>query len=445
MFNANLAWILLWVGLCTCLGAGPAFAQSDMPLEAGMATVNITPKTPAQVPLAGYISRLGQTAQGVHDPIFCQALVLRQTAQETAVVSCDLVGISAILRQKVSQKLAPLGIRSENLMLTATHTHSGPGGFHDLPLFAAGFGTYQEAYTELIASEIVSAVKKARLNSQKARVKLGHQPVYDLIWNRRDPYAAFDHGSRRFQHWAKRAVGQFKPPVLSTIWFESLQGIPFAVVFHLPMHNTVYGADNVLLSADWAGVARRELANQRPGLQALYLNGAEADLTPIMLTNQQSDQAYLEQIGQKVAQRVLAQAAESSEIELAAVKTGWQQQPLPMPHLLGIPLSNDWTQGYFETMPLQLLDFGALTLLAVPLELTAQAGENLRQLALDRDKTYPLVVGLANDYMFYCTLPEEQEAGGYEVLMTLFGPSEFELIRAGFEVLLKHPMSQSKN
>src|SRR5512143_2463262 len=108
------------------LGQLSSPAQS---LEVGSAEVDITP--PVGYRMAGYFNE--RLSTGIHDPLHAKALVLRQGTEQLALVSCDLVGVS--LRetsQARAQASRRTGIPVTNIVICATHTHTGP--LYDGPL-----------------------------------------------------------------------------------------------------------------------------------------------------------------------------------------------------------------------------------------------------------------------------------------------------------------------
>jgi len=63
--------------------------------------------------------------------------------------------------------------------------------------------------------------------------------------------------------------------------FDSAEGSgPRAILFWHPCHGTTLGGDNLLLTADWAGVAQRFIEQAFPGCIALYCNGCSGDINP---------------------------------------------------------------------------------------------------------------------------------------------------------------------
>jgi len=108
---------LIWI-LCTACAA-PVFAD----LRAGAAAVRITP--PLGLPLAGYYSPRG--AQGVHDDLYAKALVLELEGSRTALVVCDFISLPRDIVEQARRRISEsLGLPPERVMLSATHTHTGP-------------------------------------------------------------------------------------------------------------------------------------------------------------------------------------------------------------------------------------------------------------------------------------------------------------------------------
>src|SRR5687767_697116 len=92
-------------------------------LRAGAARVVISP--PAGVPMAGYYAT--RLAEGVHDDLYAKAIVLEHGATKAALVACDLISVNrdtVIAARAEIERLC--GIPGSNVMLSATHSHTGP-------------------------------------------------------------------------------------------------------------------------------------------------------------------------------------------------------------------------------------------------------------------------------------------------------------------------------
>src|SRR5688572_4385013 len=152
-------------------------------LKVGIATQNITPKL--GIPLAGYYSERG--ADGVHDPLNAKVIVLESGGVKAALVSLDLIGT---MRSTVEEARVLItqqtGIPAKNVMISGTHSHTGPifvgsrrydaiGGQHDLA----------REYSSLLPQLIAAAVKDAHGKLVSGRALFATTEVKGLAFNRR--------------------------------------------------------------------------------------------------------------------------------------------------------------------------------------------------------------------------------------------------------------------
>ena len=96
-------------------------AEDDF--RAGAASVVITP--PAGTPMAGYY-RL-RTADGVLDDLHAKALVVEQAGMKAAFVTLDLITVTRTVTAAARGLIATqTSIPPERVMISATHSHTGP-------------------------------------------------------------------------------------------------------------------------------------------------------------------------------------------------------------------------------------------------------------------------------------------------------------------------------
>src|SRR2546426_5341995 len=95
-------------------------------LRAGAARIEITPATHARLHISGY-DEPGQIEEGVHDPLYVRALVVDDGRERAAIVTCEILYITNEMWEATSRRVSEqVGIRPQNLMLTAVHTHGAP-------------------------------------------------------------------------------------------------------------------------------------------------------------------------------------------------------------------------------------------------------------------------------------------------------------------------------
>ena len=141
----------LLASLLVAAVVGPRSAEAAPPLTAGASSVTVT--LPEDTPLAGYggfprrawlpdlIGRHPDAfwfrpSSGVHDPLIIRALVLESGAARVLWLAVDLVGVDPGMLATLRGRLERAGSKYSAIIVSASHTHSGPGAYADSALFA---------------------------------------------------------------------------------------------------------------------------------------------------------------------------------------------------------------------------------------------------------------------------------------------------------------------
>src|SRR3954447_7127481 len=95
-------------------------------LDAGAGRSDVTP--PTGFPTMSYV-RSDAIARGQHTRLFARAIVLREGDTKLALVTTDLGFTPGGLLVEVAQRLAARGFSERNVIISASHTHSGPAGY----------------------------------------------------------------------------------------------------------------------------------------------------------------------------------------------------------------------------------------------------------------------------------------------------------------------------
>ena len=244
---------ILFISILTLLfsiwTASAARAQSAGMLSVGAAKVNITPS----------IDELPQQFIGIHDSIYTRAIVIDNHIKKVALVTVDVGGLNDQIAERILAKMQQLsGIPSENIMLTATHTHSVP------------FGIKGEAFETKIASSITLALQKM----QPAQIGYGEGVSYINV-NRN----IIDPETRRW--WEGPNYDAPSDKTVSVISFETPAGKPIAVYYNYAMHAVISGMFDQV-SADVPGAASAYIENNFDDeVIALWSTGACGDQNPI--------------------------------------------------------------------------------------------------------------------------------------------------------------------
>jgi hypothetical protein len=191
-------------------GSAAAAAPPGAALRAGAGQADITP------PQTGYYlggwTRADRLARGQSTRLFANALVLERGGRKVALVAAELFAIPGGLQEDVARELADLGYDRTTVVLAASHTHSGPGGFANNPTYNFAAPSLQTAtdplsflallspkpadrqlYTFLV-HQIALAVRRADGNLQPAELGWGHADLTGLTQNRSIEAHLADHG-----------------------------------------------------------------------------------------------------------------------------------------------------------------------------------------------------------------------------------------------------------
>jgi hypothetical protein len=381
-------------------------ARGEGPLSAGAAAVALA--APPGTPMGGY-PRLRFASQGVRDEPMARAIVLSEPGLAVAIASVDILLVPAELRAKVEARLADL--RLDALLVGATHTHAGPGGFWKDALGERfGTGPHDPAWEDALAGRIADAVRAAASARAPARLSVAGVRLPGLVVNR-------DGGESNGRLLALRV--------------ERTDGELVGQVVVFPAHATVHGSRNRLLSGDWPGALARDL----PGV-TVFLQGAEGDQTwrrPVARPSAHPEgdaENYARLLADEVrrlpyppGEGAPALAAASAEVTLPAPSFG------AVPPFLDRFLSNLLWSWLPERTRVVALQVGPAVLLAVPAEPGEAVGRGWRDAAGSGAE----VVSLVGDYVGYVETPEGVRARTGEAKRTYLGPELAKVLGDGLD------------
>ncbi|HWL08961.1 MAG TPA: neutral/alkaline non-lysosomal ceramidase N-terminal domain-containing protein [Planctomicrobium sp.] len=453
---------LLFTCVASLLLAGSTVVAADPPVfRAGAATNHITP------PLGGSIvGGFGpMVASHIHDDLFARCIVLDDGKTQLALVVCDLLGIATQVTDEARKQIQEkTGIPAANILICATHTHSGVTA-----LGQNRFATKPtlDEYQKFVVTRIVDGVRSAKNNLRPAEFAFGTVDIPEHVFNRRwhlkeGTMPANPFGSTKDIVKMNPGAGNpnlVKPagptdPAVSILSFRDPEGAPIAVLASYSLHY-VGGVPSGHISSDYFGVFSKrmlELANRNdldPPFVPIMANGTSGDINNINFREPRGRKAPYEQmknvaydVAEKVDQAIkglkyrsditLAAAYKDADIKFrqpSEEQLAWMektlaagpQKPVDLSFIYAERARSIANQESFPPIPLQVLRIGDLCIGTMPCEVFVEIGQDFK-------KNCPIqpafLMSLSHGYYGYLPPPHQHKLGGYE---TWLGTNRLEV------------------
>ncbi|MGE3317421.1 MAG: hypothetical protein AB7O26_20080, partial [Planctomycetaceae bacterium] len=243
--------------------------------KAGFAKEKITPGEPMW--MSGYGPRLAK--EKIHD-IWIKVLALEAADGKQAVlITADVCGFSRLSYDAIVSGIErACGLKRDRVMLTCTHTHTGPALRECLhvcwPWAERDARELVEQYSLGLESQVVAAAKRAISELQPAVLSTGAGTT-DFAVNRRNNKEP-DVPAIREKGESLRGPVDHSIPVLAV---RTPEGKLRTVVFGYACHATTLALTQ--WSGDYPGFAMLALERLQPGAEAMFYQGCGADQNPI--------------------------------------------------------------------------------------------------------------------------------------------------------------------
>ncbi len=428
----------------------PQTPSKNLPLfQAGAATANITPKIGTSI--NGNMKDV--VVQKIHDDTYAKSLVLDDGRTRLAIVVADLCMVSReILDQSKRRVQEHTGIPMENMLMSATHTHSA----------GTACSVFQSdpdpEYLEFLIERLADAAIRANNNRVPAQIGWAVGEESSQIFNRRwkmkpgtpmpNPFGGQDLVKMNPGVGNPNLVEPAGPidPEVPVISVQSIDGKPLAILANYSLHY-VGGTEPGAVSADYFGMFAGRLTHmmdadkQDPPFVAIMSNGTSGDINNInwsaeapekkppysqmnLVANVLAAEVY------KVIQDIqyhrwisLDAAQEEISIDVRLPESGEVKRAEKIVAAAGNTVMNTREEIYARetilikdypeqvSLILQVLRLGDLAITAIPCEVFVETGLELKNKSPFKPT---FTIELANGYNGYLPTPEQHRLGGYE-------------------------------
>jgi len=363
--------------LLPLLLSGPAWGA----FRAAIAVRDVTPDK--LLPVSGGMGPSEPVTKKI-GKLTVRTLVLENDGTRVAICSTDFLGFPGVLGNKVRSQVK--GIPAENILIGATHNHSGPDcyGFPD----ASGKTACDVEYLNGVCVKLAEAVNEAVTNLQAARVKIATGQA---------------RGKIAYNYYAEKLYD----PRCDVIQFLNTESKPIATFVNYACHPEIIGPDQKIMSPDFVGPLYDRIEERQAGT-GIFMNGALGGMVTADCRgpNGRDVQTWDEciRIGNLLADEALRIVADASAIE---------NPPLFCANTtIEFPIQNDVMRAVVKLSPLgfkidergvvatqvNVVNLGSAQMLTIPGEALPNIGYYLKR---KMHGEHNLLLGLTNDAFGY--------------------------------------------
>lgn len=373
-------------------------------IKVGVGKKDMTP--PIGTPSAGCFEREGGMKE-VHDPLLAIAMVIDNGENMVAFCSVDHMGFLHDMVEKVKQQVHrhPASSKCE-IFISGSHTHSGSGGYLNLPgLGELIAGPYDANLVKICVDGAANAIIQACENLQPAKIGIGYGQVKGLT------------------SYGGVYPKDLDPPTdLTVIKATKLDGSPLGVVFNYSLYpdvlvyatDTIPATDNETMmsfSADVVGYARNHIKSLIGNdVTPVFFNGAKGELlAKILFPNDRFKSCDV--TGKTLAEgvsHVWNTIPVKDQVGISTFKHIYTFEPKPTPSGFILPIEKYPTE-------INLIVFDQTNaFVTIPAELSCSLDSVLKSKAKEMGFTLS-ILDIVNDAHGYVYSPESWRLGPEEV------------------------------
>lgn len=360
-------------------------------------------------PLAGFIGRISTSAPASPSPCRVKAISVGNESSACTIVCVDLLLVDRMMAREILRRS---GLQPLDVYFTATHTHSGFGGWGNHPLERLVAGTFDREFRDELCDAIARTILRSRAKMKPSEFAYVELDVPGLQVNRVER----------------------KSPTndrLSALMFREASSArdapPGAILVVFGAHATIESGIPPHLSGDYPAVLTKRLQDKTQAKFVGFAAGTVGDASPVRL-DPRSPTNSAQLLGATLGDR-LADAIEGANYDQTASLARLSARiDLPRPAILMgspwvrfSPIVTWWVGGTSTTVA--ALRIGQVVLVGFPGD---YAGELLRPLAegLETPDLRIIPTSFNGDYVGY--LVSENvfwERPSYETRsMNFYGP-----------------------
>lgn len=324
------------------------FAKSEIAVEAGQ-------------PIMGYTDRETLRSKGSVTPCYAKAITVKVGDAAVSIVGVDVM---LLMGKIIDDVYTETGLSRDEIFFTATHTHSGVGGWFEHPLFELFYGEYSEKYYDNLKKSIVSAILQSRKGLVKASMKFVKVDAREWLEDR--VYKVIPAKPNSGYHDVN--------PYFTGIAFVDYNNDNdiIAILTSYAAHATVIRKDVLKFSSDYPGKVCEELQKLTGAKGVLFAAGSVGDARSTVL-----HQKGVDFLGSSLANKLYPALKTAKSVRVNSLES--MSLPISMPKarfsLLGphsgmMPILASWL--FDRPIHLSFLQIGEFAMIGMPVDIAGE-------------------------------------------------------------------------
>lgn len=361
---------------------------------------------PFATPIAINANRNGKMFEGIHDSLFVRSFVFQQGKYKVAYVSADLLIIPPIVTTILDTLLLKEGFTLSNIYLSATHTHTGIGAWHNSFVGEMFAGKYDPRVPLFIAQQIKKSILAAQNNLEPIKVGYTTIDTRKLVYNR-----LLENGGE-------------VDSVIRLVKFEK-KGGETAALITFTAHATCLHDRVMELSNDWPGILMGKMDSTKKVDLCVFSAGCVGSHGPYKCKKDKWDE--LNYIG-NLATNYVYKHIDNIQMEYV-YKLNMVHQPILMREpnykiMFNLVLRQRWFYKFFgkENIYINMLSLNDLVFAGMPCDFSGEMSDELDAAAEAQNKKL-LVTSFNGCFIGYITDDRRYDMNTYETkTMNWYGP-----------------------
>jgi neutral ceramidase len=244
----------------------------------------------AELGMMGY-AMLDQKTAGIHQRLRSRAFVIASpcNGRRAVFVSADLGQVFQAVRQKVVARLGQTYgalYGDDNVLISATHTHAGPGGYSHYALYNLSVLGFDRQNLDLIVDGIYRSIVRAHDTAAPGTITVAEGDLHGASVNR-SPEAYLRNPPAERARYAGDADTR-----MTLLRLQRLDGTEVGTINWFAVHATSLGNTNLLISGDNKGLASAQMERLKgtnyaaaPTFVAAFAQSSSGDVSPNIFGN----------------------------------------------------------------------------------------------------------------------------------------------------------------